>query len=290
MAHNHSFVIKSQKRLIITIFLNLIITAAEIVGGLFSGSLALLSDAFHNFTDASSIVISFIALKISQKDKTLKCTFGYKRAEILAALLNASLLVIISFFIVKESVSRLLEPEKIKTSIMISVAAIGLIGNILSVLLLKTFKGKSINIKSAYLHLMSDTLSSVAVIIGGIVIYFFNIYWLDPILSFLIVAYILKECYEILREVINILMQNVPNNIEILKVKDRLEKIKEVKDVHHIHIWLLNDREVHFEGHIKIDKDIKVSQTDKIRAKVERILKRDFNISHITLQVEYKCL
>ncbi|MCK5737581.1 cation transporter, partial [bacterium] len=175
--------------------LNVMITAAEVAGGLISGSLALLSDAVHNFSDVISIIVSYVALRLSRRKSTPARTFGFKRAEVLAALFNSSGLIIISFFLFKEAWLRLINPESINTSVMLLVAVIGLMGNLISVLLLRQHSQQNLNVKSAYMHLLSDTLSSVAVILGGVAIYFYKIYWLDPLLVFFIGLYILRESY-----------------------------------------------------------------------------------------------
>ena len=165
----------NEKNLVFTIFLNAVITVVEVIGGLVSGSLSLLSDALHNFSDALAVLVSLLALKISRKERTPQKTFGYKRAEILAALLNATVLVVISVFLFKEAYLRFFEPVEIKGMVMGVVALVGLLANLLAVLLLHKDAGKNINVKSAYLHLVSDTLSSVVVLVGGLFIYFFKI-------------------------------------------------------------------------------------------------------------------
>ena len=200
--HNHF----KEENLIIIMVLNFIITLVEVIGGLLSGSLSLLSDALHNFSDGVSVIVSFIALRLSKRENTLKNTFGYKRAEILAALFNSSFLIIISFFLFKEAYLRIQHPQNIDSKIMIAVALVGFAANTFSVFLLKPGSKDNINIRSAYLHLFSDSLSSLGVIIGGILIYFFNITIVDPILTFAIGAYVLKEGFDIIKQSINILM------------------------------------------------------------------------------------
>jgi len=250
--HNHF----KEKNLIITMVLNFIITLVEVIGGLLSGSLSLLSDALHNFSDGISVIVTFIALRLSKRENTLKNTFGYKRAEILAALFNSSFLIIISFFLFKEAYLRIQHPQNIDSKIMIAVALVGLAANTISVFLLKPDSKDNMNIRSAYLHLFSDSLSSLGVIIGGILIYYFNITIVDPILTFAIGAYVLKEGFDIIKQSINILMEKTPVQINILKIKEIIEKIPEVDNLHHVHIWQINDKEFLFEGHIDIKKDI----------------------------------
>lgn len=275
----------TEKHLIITMFINFVITIAEIIGGVLAGSLALVSDALHNFSDAVALLISYFAIQLKKKPNTEKHTFGYKRAEILAALVNSAVLVAISIYLFYESVVRLLYPQEIKGGLMVIVATIGLVANVVGVLLLKKDSEKSLNIKSAYFHLISDAISSVAVIAGGIAIYLFKIYWIDPILTIAISIYVLKESYEILSSTLHILMEGTPPAISLEKVKAVVEKIEGINDIHHLHIWSVGEEDIHLEAHVNID-NISIKESDLLRLKVENILKNKFNISHITIQFE----
>lgn len=289
MSHNHAHNHFKEKNLIITMILNFIITLVELTGGLLSGSLSLLSDALHNFSDGISVIVSFIALRLSKRENTLKNTFGYKRAEILAALFNSSFLIIISFFLFKEAYLRIQHPQDIDSKIMITVAFVGLAANTISVFLLKPGSKDNMNIRSAYIHLFSDSLSSLGVIIGGILIYYFNINIIDPILTFIIGAYVLKEGFDILKKSTDILMEKTPAQINILEIKEIVEKIPEVDNLHHVHIWQINDNEFLFEGHLDIKQDINLSKVEKIRSDINSILSNKFGINHTTLQIEYNC-
>jgi len=289
MSFHHTHYHFKEKNLIITMILNFIITLVELIGGLLSGSLSLLSDALHNFSDGISVIVSFIALRLSKRGNTLKNTFGYKRAEILAALFNSSFLIIISFFLFKEAYLRIQHPQNIESKIMITVAFIGLVANTISVFLLKPGSKDNMNIRSAYIHLFSDSLSSLGVIIAGILIYYFNISIIDPILTFIIGAYVLKEGFDILKKSTDILMEKTPAQINILEIKEAIEKIQEVDNLHHVHIWQTNDKEFLFEGHVDVKKDINLSKTEKIRSDINSILSDKFGINHTTLQIEYNC-
>lgn len=284
--HEHHI---NEKNIFISVILNLTITIAQFIGGFFSNSLALISDAIHNLSDGISLFLSYIALKISKKDANYKKTFGYKRIEIITALFNAITLVVICIFLFKEAIERFYNPEKIDSLIMLVVATIGLIANLISVILLHKDKNHNINIKSAYLHLLGDTISSVTVIIGGILIYFYNIYWIDPIITILIGLYIIKEAYFIIAETVNILMQNTPKNINIDKIKQDIEQFEFVDNIHHVHVWNLSDHDIHFEAHIDIKNDINISKADSYRYTIEELLKNNYSINHTTLQLEYNC-
>lgn len=288
MSHNHSHehsLNTTTGRLVITMLLNFLITAVQIIGGLISGSLALISDALHNFSDALSIIISYIAIKLKERDNSYRHTFGLKRAEILAAVINASVLVMIYGFLFYEAFKRFYEPEKIEAGIMTIVAAIGLVANIIGTLLLKRDSKTSLNIRSTYIHLLSDSVSSVAVILGGIAIAVWNATWIDSLLTFLIGIYIMRECYLILGEAIHVLMEGAPPDISLDEIKTEVEKFSEVEDIHHIHLWMVGDNDIHLEAHVNVN-DMKISQSDALRTKIENMLESHFGIHHITLQFE----
>jgi len=286
MGHSHVEPV-SGRNLVITVFLNLAITIAEVIGGILSNSLALLSDALHNLSDTVALFIAWIANKISRRASNDRKTFGYKRIEILAAFLNSLVLILVSVFLITEAVKRFMDPEPIRGQIMFIVATAGLAANLISVLILRKDSGKNINIRSAYLHLLSDTLSSVAVIIGGILIYYFDLFWIDPLVTVLISLYILRETWFVFRETVDILMQGTPRGMSLKKIKAEVEKITGVANVHHVHLWNLNDNLIHFECHVIVSENIRVSDTKPILETIERILLDQFGITHVTVQFEY---
>jgi len=283
--NNNEHLKKSERNLFITIGLNLFITVIQVVGGIISGSLSLISDAMHNLSDAAAIIITYISLRLSKKPKTTKYTFGLKRAEILAAVINSSTLIIISFFLIKEAIDRLNEPTQIAGSLMLIVAIVGFIPNAIGASLLKKGSEKNINIRAAYFHLVSDAISSVAIIIGAIFIITYKVYWIDPILTILIAFYILVETYKILKESVDILMMSNTEKINLDEIKLFVEKIPGVKNIHHIHLWKLNDNDTHFEAHIEVE-DMKVSRTTEIQKIISKELHNRYEINHTTLQFE----
>lgn len=287
MSHNHSHNAEgtSEKNLFITMALNFFITVAEITGGFISGSLSLISDALHNFSDGIAIIITYIAMRLSKKPKTFKYTFGLKRAEIIAAIINASTLIIISFFLINEAVERFLNPSPITGSLMLIVATLGLIANVTGTILLKKGSENNLNIRAAYFHLLSDVVSSLAVIIGAVFIIFYNIYWIDPLLTILISVYILKETYKIVKESLEIVMMSSPGGIDLNELKDLVESITGIINVHHIHLWKLIDNDTHFEAHIDVE-DMAVSKTIEIQKQIEHNLHHKYEINHTTLQFE----
>lgn len=284
--HIHHRIVNTRN-IFLVIFLNLFITIAEVIGGLLASSLALLSDALHNFSDGIAILIGYIALRLGRRKSTVQMTFGFKRAEILAAFFNSSVLIIIIFFLFKEAIDRFFNPHKIDSLLMMTVAVIGLIANLISVLLLKKDAHHNLNIKSAYLHLIADSLSSVAVVVASLFIKLFHFYLLDPILTIVIGIYILRESYLIVRDTINILMQSTPPGIDLMKIKCAIEEIPEVHNLHHVHIWQMTDKEIHFEGHIDVCEDYRTSEVASIIEKIDNLLAEKFGISHTTIQVEF---
>jgi len=262
--------------------LNMLITVAEVVGGLLSGSLALLSDSLHNFSDSMSLLASYFAIKIGERRANEKYTFGYKRAEILVAFINSAVLVGVSLLLLVEAYRRFKNPEPIDGPLMLGVALIGLLANLLSVLLLHGH-AHGLNVRSAYLHLLSDTLSSVAVVAGGVAIIKWDVIWVDSLVTALISLYIFREAYEILRESVEVLMEASPN-LDLGAIKDEIESIPGVKNAHHFHAWRIGENEVHFECHVDVD-DMPLGEAQRIIDEVEDRL-RKFGITHVTVQLE----
>ncbi len=285
--HHHSFDDFSTAKLWISIFLNLAITLAEFVGGILSNSLALLSDAVHNLNDTLSLGISLAARKISKKGVSESKTFGYKRAEIVGAFINLITLVLVALFLIKEGVERFLDPQPIDGYTMFWVAIVGLFGNFITAALLFKEAKESLNLKSAYIHILSDGLSSVGVIIGGWLILKYEWYIIDTILTVIIGLYILWHSYHMLRETINILMQSTPDEIAIPELKSKIEGIPKVCEAHHIHVWQLDEHQIMMESHIAIEeKDI--ASMEEIKSSIKKILHDEFGIYHSTLEFEWK--
>ena len=225
------------------------------------------------------------AIRLNKKPRDYKFTFGYKRAEIITAVFNASVLIGISLYLFFEAYNRFHNPSEIKGGIMIIVAIVGLAANIAGTLLLKSGASDNMNIRSAYLHLFSDAISSLGVIIGGIFIYYYRIYWIDPVITVLISIYIIKESWEIVKEAINILMMKAPDEISVEKLGGKINSIDGIVSIHHVHFWQVNENDIHFEAHVKVE-DMPVSNTEVILSKVEKLLQKEFDIGHVTLQFE----
>jgi cobalt-zinc-cadmium efflux system protein len=287
--HSHDHPTLTGKNLLFSIILNIVITVAQIIGGIISGSLALISDAVHNFSDVVSLIISYAANVLTRKKlQTLEYTFGYKRAEMIAAFFNAASLIVIGVFLGIEAIKRFSEVKEIQSGLVIWMAILGIAANGLSVLLLKNDAKRNMNMKSAYLHLLSDMLTSVAVLIGGLLMKFYQIYWIDALLTLIISVYLIYMSWRILIDSLKILMLFAPSHIKINEVVEVVQNVTGVKNIHHIHIWQLNDHESHFEAHIEFNEDIKLSEFDLICEEIEKLLMDKFHIQHCNLQPEYK--
>ena len=291
MSHNHSHNHNSLsgKNLLLSIILNVVITLAQLVGGFISGSLALISDAVHNFSDVISLIISYTANLLSNKKKqTKQYTFGYKRAEIIAAFINAISLIVIAVFLGIEAIKRFSSIHEIHANLVIWLAILGIAVNGFSVLLLKKDANHNLNMKTAYLHLLTDMLTSVAVLIGGLLMKYYQIYWIDALLTLIISLYLIYMSLDILITSTKILMLFAPKHVNIDEVEQEVIKVKGIKNIHHVHIWQLNEYDCHIEAHIEFNKDIKLSEFDIICEKIEQLLLEKFQINHCNFQPEFK--
>ncbi len=276
------------KNLLFSIVLNIIITIAQAIGGIVSGSLALLSDAMHNFSDVLSLIFSYIAHKLSRRKASLNQTFGYKRAEILAAFVNASTLVIVGIILIYEASKRFMNPEPIATNLVIWLSILGIVANGVSVLMLKSDAKKSINMRSAYLHLLTDMLASVAVLIGGLLMKFYGWFWVDSALTVIIALYLVVVGIDLLLKSTQMLMLFTPSHIDIKEIVREVHKIPGVNKLHHIHVWYLNDEELHLEAHLDCSNDIRMSEFNELLTQIENVLFINFNINHTNIQPEFK--
>jgi cobalt-zinc-cadmium efflux system protein len=277
----------SIRPLKITLVLVLVIMVAEIIGGFLSNSLALLSDAGHMLTDALALGLSWFAMNLTRRPATPTRTYGYHRAEIMAALINGTVLVVVSVFIFYEAYRRFSEVPEVQGPMMLTVAVIGLIANLIGMFLLRTGSQKSINIKAAFWHIISDTLSSVGVIIAAVIIYLTGWYIADPIVAVIVGVVILLGAVRIVKESVNILLESVPEHIEMEKVTAAVKAVPDVADVHDVHIWTITSGIYALSAHLSI-ADQTVSQSCDILTRVNKVLAEDFNITHTTLQIECK--
>ncbi|EPA8121727.1 cation diffusion facilitator family transporter [Enterococcus faecium] len=275
---------RSSKKLFGVVVLNAVITLSEFIGGVASGSLSLVSDAFHNLSDTLAIIFSYGAQKMAQKEANERHTYGYQRLEILSAFINSFILIILSLFLAVEAFKRFNSPEKINSHLMLIVAVIGLLANLFSTLLLRQEADENLNIKSSYLHLLSDTLSSISVIIGAVLIRFFGIYWIDPVITLIISIYILLEAIIVIKKAAAILIQSAPT-IDYEKMEQEIKAIEGVKDVHHVHIWQYSEKIIIFDGHIDFEDQL-LSDIEKAYPRITSLLKLKYGITHVTIQAE----
>jgi len=287
MGHDHSKHQVQGKNLIYSILLNLLITVAQIIGGIASGSLALLSDALHNFSDVLSLVFSLIAHKLSRKKATEDHTFGYKRAELIAAFVNALTLIIVAFILIYGATDRFFQPKSIESNLVIWLSLLGIVVNGGSVLLLQKNAENNLNMKSAYLHLLSDMMASVAVLVGGLLMKFFGWFWVDGVMTIFIGIYLIVIGFNLLKTSTKMLMLFTPDEIDINEIVEEVKKIPGAGILHHIHVWYLNEDELHLEAHLDCSEDIKLSEFNEISYKIEQLLLEKFHINHLNIQPEY---
>jgi cobalt-zinc-cadmium efflux system protein len=276
----------SSRRLLWSILVNLGITIAEVIGGLISGYLALLADAAHNLSDVAALGLAWLGVKGSRKPATKTSTYGYKRVEVMTAFLSAVALVVIAIFILIEVYNRLLHPQPVTDpGVFLTVAVIGLIGNLVSIRLLHSEKGKSLNMKTAFLHMAYDASSSVVVIVGGIVIMLTGWYVTDVALSTAIALMIFWSSYLVIKEAAMIFLEAVPERIDFDAVVKAILTIPKVQNVHDLHIWSLSSHEVALSCHVGVDENDYQYGTNIIVA-INAMLEKQFHIGHGTIQIE----
>lgn len=287
--HQHTATkVTTERYLIIALILTSTFLIAEVVGGIITSSLALISDAAHMLTDVVALVIALMAIRIAKRSSDLRRTFGYYRFEILAAAFNTILLFLVAIYIIYEAYERLYQPPEISSMGMLVIAAIGLIVNIISMRLLMSGKEKSLNIKSAYLEVWSDMLGSIGVIIGAIIIRFTGWAFVDSIIAVLIGLWVLPRTWVLLKESINVLLEGVPEGLDLTQIKQACYKIQGVLDIHDLHVWAITSDKINLTAHVIVDSQYNF---EDIFANLRKLLKAQFNIEHTTLQYETKkCL
>jgi len=262
----------TSRNLVLSIVLNVAITLSQIIGGIISGSLALISDAIHNFSDVVSLLLSFFAHKLSRKKASVQQTFGFKRAEIIAAFINASTLIIVAFYLIYEAIHKFFNPEPIEAILVVWLALLGVVFNGASVLLLQNDAKHNLNMRSAYVHLFTDMLASVAVLIGGLLMYWYQWFWVDSILTLAIAIYLIVVGLDLLKKSTQILMLFTPSNIDIKEIVREVHQIPGVRKLHHIHVWHLNEEELHLEAHLDCENDIRMIEFNELFHQIEEVL------------------
>ena len=286
--HDHSHDLRGASKRSLTISFVLITSYmfAEVIGGILSGSLALLADAGHMLTDAASIALALVAMHFASKAASAERTFGYHRLEILAALLNALTLWLIAAWVVVEAYHRFREVPDVEGGLMLSVGAVGLIVNIAAAWILHRSAEHSVNVEGAFQHVMADLMGSVGVVVSGILVWAFGWTLADPILSVLIGALILLSTWRLLAKVVHVLLEGTPEHIDVYKLCSELEDLDGVTLIHDIHCWTIAPGYDALTAHILINPDYPDGDLELLRRRLREIASRDFGIQHITIQME----
>ncbi len=285
-AHEHGDLKSvSDVRLFWAVLLNELLTIGQVVAGIISGSVSLLSDAAHNFNDANALLIAYIARRVSRNRANQRYTFGYRRAEMIGALINLTLLAVVSLFLAYEGIMRLFEPEHIIGWLMATAALLALVLDLGTVFLLWDMRQGSLNVRAAFIHNLVDALGSLAVLIGGLAVIFFNWVWVDAALTLMISGYVLWQVYRMLPAAIKVLMEGTPEGLDLDQLIARVESIDGVQELHHLHAWELDEQHRSLEAHVVIAQ-AKFSDMEAIKSQIKELLARDFGIEHTTLEFE----
>jgi cobalt-zinc-cadmium efflux system protein len=274
-----------EKKLLLILAFTVTLTVLEIVGGIVSNSLALLSDAGHMLTDSLAVFLSYLAIRWSRRPANHRKTFGYHRAEILVALANGAALVAIAGYIFYEAVLRFFNPQEVKTGILIVIATIGLAGNLFGLFILKGESHENLNVRSAFFHILADTLSSVGVIVGGVIIWFTGWYLVDSLIGVLIGGIVLRGAIDLVMESGEILLESTPRDIDMAQLRQEVQKIPGVEDLHDIHIWTIGSGMRALSAHVLTD-NISTRESQEIACRIRAVLGDQFNITHTTLEME----
>ena len=289
MAHSHDHELEglSDRRIAYTVALNVLLTVAEIIGGVVSGSVALVADALHNLNDAVALLIALFARRIARRQPDARRTFGYRRAEVVGGLINLVALAVVGVFLAYESVLRFFEPTDVGPWAIIIISGIALTVDVLTVVLLYAMRRGSVNVRAAFMHNLSDALASVAVLVGGVVILLSGVTWIDPLLSLLIVAYIFYQVAQLLPGTVRLLMESAPAGLDLDELVRRMQGVDGVRGVHHLHVWGLDEHENALEAHVVIARE-DAGELEGIKAAVKAGLEGEFGVTHAVLEFEFE--
>ena len=281
--HHHPDLDSGDKRVAAAVAVNILLTFAQIVAGVFSGSLALIADAIHNLSDALSLVIAFVARRIGKRPADASMTFGYGRAEVVAALINYTTLIVVAFYLAAEGVQRLFNPQEVEGWIVVIVAGVALVIDTITALLVMQLSKDSANMRAAFLHNVADALGSVAVIVGGGLILLYDWRLVDPIVTLMISGYILWHSWQGIVPVIRILMLGSPEDTDLDEVLEALRGLDGVDSVHHVHLWRMQEHETALEAHVVLDG---AGRAEQVKQVVKGHLRDRFGIAHSVLELE----
>ena len=288
MGHSHHHGDPSQigeRRLWWAVSANILLTVAQVIGGILSGSLSLVADALHNFSDAASLLIALVAIRIGRKPPDQFKTFGYKRAETVAALINLTTLIIIGLYLCYEAIKRFITPEPVAGWTVVIVAGIALAVDVFTALLTYRQSKTSMNIKAAFLHNVTDAMASVGVIITGTLILLYGWVWTDAAMTLIISGYVLWQGFTQIPKVIHLLMEGAPDGLSLEDIRSSMEKVDGVNNVHHVHVWQLDEHRNALEAHVVLEESIDM---DTLKIRLKQLLHDQFEIEHSTLEFEYK--
>jgi len=283
--HNHTSN-HLEKRLLLVLLISIGVFLFELIGGIISNSLALISDSFHVLLDFTAILVSLIAFRIAKKSSSIRLSFGFHRVEIIAALINGITLIGVSIFIFYEAYKRVQEPQNIEINTLLGFAVAGFIANIIMALLLKKESKSNLNIKGSYSHVIGDMFSSIGVIVGGILMVFINYPLIDSIVSIGIGVLIIRSGIILCRECLHIFMEGTPNEIKVQLVSEEIMKLEGVYEIHDLHVWTLTSNVFAMSVHVKIMQEF-IPQTNNLLRKINETMKEKFGINHCTIQIEH---
>ena len=276
---------QTGRRMALSLVITLIFVFIEVAAGLFSNSLALLTDAAHNFTDVLALAFSWWALRLTSQPASHQRTYGYHRAGILAALVNSTTLVIIALGIFYEAYQRFIHPPEVQADVLIGVGVIAVLINVVTALLVRRGAESDLNIRAAFLHLMGDVLATIGAVIAGVIIRFTNWNWLDPLVSILIGLLIVWSAWSILREAVDILMESTPTDIDMSALIRDINSVDGVRGVHDLHVWSITRNMRTLSAHV-VTGDLTISEGASIETRVNEVLYHKYNVNHATLQLE----
>ena len=286
MAHHHHEA-RTDKGLWVAVSINLLLTFVQVVGGVISGSLSLVADALHNLSDAASLGIALFAKAIGRKPADQYKSFGYQRAEIVAALMNLTILLVVSIYLLFEALWRIAEPREVSGWIIVIVAVGALFIDIATAYITHRMSKDSLNMKAAFLHNLADALGSIGVILAGVLIIIYQLYWVDTLIAFVISGFVFWQAIKLLPKTIHILMEGTPEDLSSVDIKLAMEKIDLVEDIHHIHVWNIDEHRVALEAHVVVSAS-ELRDVELIKAPLKEMLSLNFNINHSTLEFEHQ--
>ena len=285
MAHHHQGV-QTDSGLWVAVSINVLLTFVQVIGGIISGSLSLIADALHNLSDAASLGIALFARAVGRKPADQYKSFGYQRAEIVAALMNLTILLVVSLYLLFEAFWRIAEPREVVGWIIIVVAGGALFIDTATAFITFKMSKTSLNMKAAFLHNLTDALGSLGVILAGALIILYQLYWVDTLIAFLIAGFVLWQALKILPKTIHILMEGTPEDLSTVEIKLAMERVDSVEDVHHIHVWNIDEHRVALEAHVVVSAS-EFKEVELIKATMKKMLFIDFNVDHSTLEFEH---